>query len=89
MIVIRNILSDYLEPYEAIGVKKDGTRFPVEIQGKLYEYKGKTIRVTSIRDITQRKKTQQEIKNNEIKFRTIFESVEYGILVAGLDKKNC
>ncbi len=85
--VIRNILSDYLEPYEVVGVRKDGTRFPVEIQGKLYEYKGKTIRVTSIRDITQRKKTQREIKINEIKFRTIFESVEYGILVAGLDKK--
>lgn len=56
--VMNNILNGYEQPYEALAVKKDGTRFPCMIQGKMMYYKGKAVRVTSLTDITERKKAE-------------------------------
>ena len=85
--ILQNALSGYLEPYEAVGVKKDGAEFPVEVQGKNYLHHGRNIRVTAIRDISERKKSEYESRNNEVKFKTIFDNVGYGIVVAGADRK--
>ena len=41
--------------------KKDGTIFPVEIFGSYFEYKGRDVHVSSIRDITERKRSEEEI----------------------------
>ncbi len=60
-LVMSNMLAGYELPYEAIAIKKDGTRFPCSIQGKMMHYKGKTVRVTSLSDITQRKQVEQEL----------------------------
>jgi PAS domain S-box-containing protein len=86
-IVKANILNNYLEPYEAKGLKKNGTEFPIEIKGRNFVYKGRNIRVTSIRDITQRKKAEDELKQNEIKFRTIFDNADFGVLVGDSNRK--
>ncbi|MCI5144308.1 MAG: PAS domain S-box protein [Candidatus Electrothrix sp. AR3] len=59
--VMNNILEGYEQPYEALAIKKDGTTFPCMIQGKMMHYKGKTVRVTSLSDITDRKKAEQEL----------------------------
>ena len=86
-IVKSYIDSGYSEPYEIIGVKKNGTKFHVEILGKNYLYKGRNIRVTSVRDITLIKETEQASKKIEKKFKTIFDNVEYGIVVGGKGKR--
>ncbi|HBF88394.1 MAG TPA: hypothetical protein DDX39_07090 [Bacteroidales bacterium] len=80
-LVINNIRNNYLEPYEAIGLKKDNTTFYVEIQGKVVEYKGKKVRVSAIRDITKRKEAEIKLKESEIKFRSLFENAGDGILI--------
>lgn len=85
-IVKNNILSGYLEPYEVNGVKKNGEIFPVEVQGKNYMHNGRNIRVTAIRDISERKKAELEIKKKELQFKTIFENTGYGIAVGNNDK---
>ncbi len=59
--VMNNMLVGYEQPYETLAIKKDGTRFPCMIQGKMMHYKGKTVRVTSLSDITDRKKVEQEL----------------------------
>lgn len=56
------MLSGYEEPYEAMAQKKDGTRFHVEIRGKMTEYKGRRVRVTVVHDIDQRKKAEQRYR---------------------------
>ena len=53
--VLDNMLSGYEGPYEAVALRKDGTTFPCEIQGKMICDEGRTIRVTALRDITDRK----------------------------------
>ncbi|MCI5210327.1 MAG: PAS domain S-box protein, partial [Candidatus Electrothrix sp. ATG2] len=59
--VMNNMLNGYEEPYEALAIKKDGTTFPCMIQGKMMHYKGKTVRVTSLTDITEQKLVEQEL----------------------------
>ena len=56
-----NMLIGYKQPYEALAIKKDGTTFPCMIQGEMMCYKGKKVRVTSLSDITDRKKVEQEL----------------------------
>jgi PAS domain S-box-containing protein len=41
--------------------KKDGKIFPVEIAGSYFEYKGRDVHVSSIRDITERTRSEGEI----------------------------
>lgn len=62
-IIKSNIKNNYTDPYEVIGVKKDGTKFPVEIVGKKYqtEVAGKSLRVTAFRDISVRRKAENEV----------------------------
>ncbi|WP_457574324.1 response regulator [Desulfolithobacter sp.] len=51
---------DALGPFEAKGIKKDGTRFPVEIRVKHIDYQGKTVQVAAIRDISARREAEQK-----------------------------
>ncbi|MCI5146884.1 MAG: PAS domain-containing sensor histidine kinase, partial [Candidatus Electrothrix sp. AR3] len=47
--------------YEVEIIRKDGTSVIVETNGNEVEYKGKTVRVVVFRDITRRKKMEQEM----------------------------
>ncbi|RLD77884.1 MAG: hypothetical protein DRJ10_11205, partial [Bacteroidetes bacterium] len=60
-LVIKNILQGSEKPYDALAIRKDGTKFHAEFQGRMFEYQGKEVRVTAVRDITYRKKVEQEL----------------------------
>jgi len=47
--------------YEVLLVKNDGSFFPAEIEASYINIKGKTFRVAAIRDITERKRTEEQI----------------------------
>jgi PAS domain S-box-containing protein len=49
-------------PYEHLAVRKDGTKFPVEVQARTFSSGRKQLRVTSIRDITARKEAEQALQ---------------------------
>ncbi|MCP4704828.1 MAG: PAS domain S-box protein [candidate division Zixibacteria bacterium] len=70
--VINKMMSGCEEPYDVTAIRKDGTTFPAEIQGRMIDYHGNPIRVTSLRDITDRKQTQEELKKSEAKHRSLF-----------------
>jgi PAS domain S-box-containing protein len=59
--VKKRIATDSLEMFEAMGVRKDGTRFPMEIRTRKMEYKGRIVRFGAIRDITDRKRFEEKI----------------------------
>lgn len=59
--VKNKILSGYEQPYETNGLRKDGSAFPIEVHGKMLSYKGRLVRVTAIRDLTEQKKAEEEI----------------------------
>jgi PAS domain S-box-containing protein len=67
------LLNNYLEPYLSVGVKKDGSRFPIQIQGRMFNYNGKKTRITTIRDITNFQEKEAALLNSEARFRAYFE----------------
>ena len=54
-LVARHIRSGYEGPFTAMGLRKDGSAFPVEVSAKSIPYKGRTARVTTLRDASERK----------------------------------
>lgn len=61
-LVQENMMSGYELPYEVTGLRKDGSTFPATICGRMMHYKGRSVRVTSIRDISEQKKTETELR---------------------------
>jgi PAS domain S-box-containing protein len=61
----KNILQNYTLPYEIDAIRKDGTIFPVLIQGRNIEINGQTLRIVSVIDFTLQK--QQSIELLEAK----------------------
>ncbi|MBZ0307331.1 MAG: PAS domain S-box protein, partial [Anaerolineae bacterium] len=58
-LVQNHIQTGYEYPYEHNALKQDGIIFPVEVHGILVPYQGRNLRVTAIRDITERKQDEQ------------------------------
>ena len=73
-LVKKNILSGYEKTYEHQALHKDGTIFTVEVTGKSIPYDGRQVRVTAIRDITERKQAEEELRNSEERLKILFES---------------
>ncbi len=61
--VKHKIMTNYEDPFEALAQKKDGTTFWAEFHGRHYTYKGRRVKVTAIRDVTERKQHDIDIIN--------------------------
>ena len=46
------------ERYEHVARRKDGTTFHVEVQGRNFPYQGRKLRVSAIRDISERRRSE-------------------------------
>ncbi len=60
--VVNNIRAGFERAYEATLVRADGTRFAAELVGKDIVSSGKTMRMTAIRDISDRKQAEARIQ---------------------------
>ncbi len=70
-IVRRNVAAGHDQPYEGLALRKDGTTVPVELCGKNIPYEGRTIRVTVLRDITERKRSEERLQEYARQLRTL------------------
>lgn len=67
--------------FESINLRKDGTRFPVEISSRLMNVEDRQVVVAYIRDITERKRVEKAIISSEAKFRALAETAAAGIYI--------
>ena len=75
--VLEKVKSDYEIPYDVRGVRKDGSVYALEIVGKNIPYQGKEMRVTELRDITERVNITEKIKEQNIRLQSIAESLRF------------
>lgn len=86
-LVKNNMLSGYQEPYEAIALRKDGSKFTAEFQGKMYEFDGKPVRVTAMRDITEHKQIEEALKESRNMLRLILDTIPVRVFWKDLDSR--
>jgi PAS domain S-box-containing protein len=64
--------------YEFKALRKDGSRFDAELSVGIITFEGQAARQAVLRDITERKRAEEALKESEDKYRTILESIEEG-----------
>ncbi len=86
-VVISKLKSKSEQPYEIIGIRKDGKSLPVEVRGKNSVYKGKPVRVSVVRDITERKKHEDDLRSSAKMWESTFDSINDIICILNIDRK--
>jgi PAS domain S-box-containing protein len=82
-LVLSNIFSGYEGPYELVALRKDGSKFLAEVRARLLPYKGKMVRVSILRDLTEYRRAEQALRDSEERFRLIAERT--GQMIYDLD----
>jgi PAS domain S-box-containing protein len=77
-LVRKNIERGYEAPYEVTALRKDGTRFPCEIQARMTTYQGRPVRITALRDISERKQAEKDLQKSEEQFRDLYDNAPVG-----------
>jgi len=72
---------------ERVIQRRDGTQVPVEIRAQAINIKGTGVIQGIFRDITERKKAEQKLRENEERFRKIFEGGALGMAFLNLAYK--
>jgi len=60
---------------------KDGRIFPVEINANYFEYEGRAFNLALVRDITERKHMDNNLRESEERFRTLTEKSLVGVYI--------
>ena len=85
--VRRRILQEDTSHYESWGLKKDGTVFPIEIRPRHLPYSGRRIRVTSVIDLTERKRQEEALRQSEALYRTVVEQAAENIFLVDAETR--
>jgi PAS domain S-box-containing protein len=72
----QHVLSGYELPYEAVGMRKNGQVFPMEVHAKMYVYKGREIRVAVCRNISKNKEYEELILEKNEKLEIAIKKAE-------------
>ena len=70
---------------QAFDLRKDGTAFPVEVRGSTFMYLGKPHTLSVLRDITERVQAEEQLREKEAQYRSIFEATTDGLFIVDLE----
>ncbi|HUJ42536.1 MAG TPA: PAS domain S-box protein [Opitutaceae bacterium] len=84
-LVAERIKSGFEEPYEHRAIRKDGSVFDVEVSAKIVDWGGRRVRVTAVRDITDRKRAEAALRESEQRLSLIFQNTFDPLALYGVD----
>jgi len=70
--------------YDIRGLRKDGSMFSIEVVTSVYDYKQGPVKVSSVRDITVRKKLEDSLRQSEEQFAIAFHASPIPIALSRL-----
>ena len=68
-----------------VNLRKDGTSFPVDVHETAFTYQGKPRMLAVIRDITEQVRAEQELREKEAQYRSVFEAGTDGLVINDLE----
>jgi len=78
---MEKILAGYDKPYESLCLRKDSSIFPVEVCGQNYLIRNREMRVTALRDISERKKAQKDLEQVRQEWEDIFHAIGHPTII--------
>ncbi len=72
--------------FETLHRRKDGTVFPVEIRARLFQQGAHRYRLALARDITERKRAEDELRASEERFRSLVDHATDGFFLFDQDQ---
>lgn len=82
--VTRFTLEKEERPYEATALRKDGSTFPAQIQTREARYRGRKVRVSAVRDLTEQKRAERDQQVMEDKLRRSQKMEALGLMAGGV-----
>ncbi len=73
--VMEKITLGYTEPYDVMGLRRDGSTYHLEIQGRSFQKDNRMLRVTEFRDITERKLAEEKIREQNARLASIAQNL--------------
>jgi PAS domain S-box-containing protein len=88
-LVRAHLASGAEEPYQHLARRFDGSVFPVEVRARSIPYRGRMLRVTAVRDVSQRVQAEERQRRLEAdlklaveQWRETFDALDLGIVIA-------
>jgi PAS domain S-box-containing protein len=79
-------------PYQHLAVRADGTKFPVEVSARSLPYRDRSVRVTALRDVSERVQAEErqgrleaDLRHAAEEWRQTFDALDLGIVLADAD----
>ena len=81
----RRVIAGEPVQHETVGVRKDGTRFDVEVRSVPIQYRGRPHVLAMGRDITARRLADEALRGSEAQYRAIFNATADALVLRDAD----